>query len=114
MKSPSAELFAQVMFFSGMACLPLSLVLACLGAVSKRLGTAILWFLAGSILFTHFLFYFAVLGGSLGTKVGRYEMPSWFSFLPYSLVGVAALIVLWLFLDRRRVKSSPPPLPENI
>lgn len=112
MKPPSSELFAQIMFLTGMACFPLSVAFACLGAVSKKIEIALLWFIVAAFTFTHFVFYFNVLGGALGTKVGRYEPPNWFSFLPYCLIGVPVLIGLWILFGKGR-KSCPPPLPKQ-
>jgi len=112
MKSPEQEAFAQLMFLIGMGCLPISLGLAIAGAASRRIKNAVIIFAIAGIAFNHFLFYFAVLGGSLGTKVGTYELPNWFSFLPYSLVSVAVLIGLWILFDRHRT-SHPPSLPKQ-
>lgn len=113
MKSPSQEVFAQLMFWTGIGCFPLSIALAIMGAGCRKIGIAFLWFFAGSIAFNHFLFYINVLGGALGTKVGRYEAPSWISFSPYSLIGVVVLVALWFMFDCGGVRKTPPPLPRT-
>ena len=114
MKSPAQEAIAQIMFWTGIGCFPLSIVLAIVGVSSKKIKNAIISFFFGAIAFTHFLWYFNVLGGSLATKVERYEPPAWYSFFPYSLIGFALLIGLWIIFDRRRAKiSQPPPLPKQ-
>lgn len=112
MKSPEQEVFAQLMFLIGMGCLPISLGLAIAGAASRRIKNAITFFAMAGIAFNHFLFYGSVLGGSLGTKVGTFEFPNWFSFLPYSFVGVLVLLGLWILFDRHRT-PLPPPLPKQ-
>lgn len=112
MKAPEQEIFAQLMFFIGMGCLPVSIGLAIAGAACRNIKNAIRYFVLAGISFNHFLFYFAVLGGSLGTKVGAYELPNWFSFMPFSLIGVVILIGLWILFDRRR-EPLPPPLPKQ-
>ena len=102
------------MFLTGMFCLPLSIAFAVIGSIAKKFKTAIVWFIVGAIAFTHFLWYFNILGGSLGTKIGKYEPPAWYSFFPYSMIGVVLFIGLWLFFDRKRMKKGqPPPLPKQ-
>lgn len=110
MKSPAQEAVAQVMFWTGIGSFPLFIALAIVGTGCKRIKKALISFSLGAIAFTHFLWYFNVLGGSLATKVGRYESPAWFSFLPYSLIGMSLLIVLWFIVDKRRMGATPSPL----
>jgi len=112
MKSPEQEAFAQLMFLIGMGCLPISLGFAIAGAASRKIKIAVICFAIAGIAFNHFLFYGAVLGGSLGTKVGTFEIPNWFSFLPFSAVGVLVLLALWILFDRHR-PPLPPPLPKH-
>ena len=112
MKSLEQETFAQLMFFIGMGCLPVSIGLAIAGAACRKIKNAITFFVFAGLAFNHFLFYGAVLGGSLGTKVGSFKLPNWFSFLPYSLIGCAILVGLWIVFDRRR-PAVPPPLPKQ-
>ena len=111
MKTPAQEAFAQLMFWSGIGCLPLSVALAILGFNSKNKAKAMMSFFMGAVAFTHFLWFFNYLGRGLAHKVGRFEAPSWYSFVPYSLVGFALLIGLWSVFDTRRAPVSPPPLP---
>lgn len=109
MKTPEQEFIAQIMFLSGMGCGPLALTFAIIGAVCKKLLTAVSWFVAAALAFTHFLWYFDVLGGALSAKVGTYEPSPWISFLPYSAIGAGVLTALWVWFDRCR-KQHPEQL----
>jgi len=111
MKSPAQEAIAQIMFWTGIGCFPLSIALIIVGVSSKKIKNAIISFSFGAIAFTHFLWYFNVLGGSLATKVGEYKLPAWYSFLPYSLVGFVLLIGLWIIFNSSRAKASQSPAP---
>ncbi len=112
MKSPAQEAFAQVMFWTGIGCFPLTLILIILGALTKKALRAAAYFLLAALTFTHFVWYFNMLGGALGTKVGRYEPPNWFSFLPFPLVGFVVIMAVWVANDRHRKQAlQPPPLP---
>ena len=95
MKTPSQEAMAQLMFWTGLGCLPLSIILGFLGTLSRKLGIAVLLFITAGFSFTHSLWYFNALGGALGTKIGSYTAPSWTSFLPYGLGGALISIFLW-------------------
>lgn len=112
MKSPAQEAFAQVMFWTGMGCFPLTIILIVLGALTKKTLRAVAYFLLATLTFTHFLWFFSMLGGALGTKVGRYEPPDWFSFFPPSLACFVVVMACKLALDHRRKQAlQPPPLP---
>lgn len=112
MKSPAQEAFAQVMFWTGIACFPLTIILIVLGALTKKALRAAAFFLLAALTFTHFVWYFNMLGGALGTKVGRYEPPDWFSFLPLPLASFVVSMACKLALDHRRKQAlQPPPLP---
>lgn len=114
MKSPAQEAFAQAMFWTGIGCLPLSIILIILGALTRKVQQAAALFFLAAMTFTHFVWYFNVLGGALSTKVGRYEPPDWFSFLPFPLVGFIVLTAVWVANDRRRKRAAqPPPLPRQ-
>ena len=113
MKTTAQEAVAQVMFWTGIGSFPLSIGLAIVGVTSKKIQNAIAALFFGAIACTHFLWYFTLLEGSLGTKVGRYEPPAWYSFLPYSLIAFVALIGFWGLVGRRRAGATPPPLPKQ-
>jgi hypothetical protein len=104
MKSPSQEAFAQIMFWSGIGCLPFSIVLAVVGTFTKKALLAAVSFLLGGLAFTHFLWFFNVLGGSLGTKIGKYVLPSWQSFLPYGLGSALGLFAFWIAFRNLELK----------
>ena len=110
MKSPYAELLAQLVFWSGMLCLPAAILISILGFNTKTLKTAAGCFSIGALALTHFLWYFTVLGGALATKVGTFTLPFWPSFLLWPVVVGLLLLVTWLLRDRRRKRRVPPPL----
>ena len=89
-----------------MGSLPLSIVLAIAGAFSKKTWLAAVSFLFAGIMFSHFLWYFNVLGGSLGTKIGTYVPPLWRSFLPYGLGSALGLFVFWIAFRNLELKHS--------
>jgi len=109
MKSPSEEAVAQLMFWSGMICLPLSIILSVVGTFCRMATVAALAFVCAGLAFTHFLWFFNVLGGSLGTKVGKYSPPSWYSFLPYGLFAAAGLLIFWYLFRNLQLKNSDKP-----
>jgi hypothetical protein len=113
MKSPYTELMAQLFFWSGILSLPFAFLTSILGINAKTIKKAAGCFLVGVLALTHFLWYFAVLGSALATKVGAYVLPFWPSFLFWpSLIGFL-LLMLWLFRDRCRKGKLPPPLPND-
>jgi len=113
MKSTAQEAIAQVMFWTGIGSFPLSIGLAIVGVTSKTIKKAITALFLGAIACTHFLWYFNLLGGALASKVGRYEPPAWYSFLPYSLTAFVVLIGVWSVVGKRRAGATPPPLPKQ-
>ncbi len=113
MKSIAQEAIAQVMFGTGIGSFPLSIYLAIVGVTRKTLKKAIATLFLGAIACTHFLWYFNLLGGALASKVGRYEPPAWYSFLPYSLSAFVVLIGVWSLVGRRRAEAAPPKLPNQ-
>lgn len=95
-----------------MGCFPLTIILIVLGALTKKALRAAAFFLLAALTFTHFLWYINMLGGALGTKVGRYEPPEWFSSLPFPLASFIVIMACKLALDHRRNQAlQPPPLP---
>jgi len=97
------------MFWSGLVSLPIAIVLAIVGAWCRKAKSAAILFLMAGFAFTHFLWYFNVLGGSLGTKVGNFLPPSWHSFLPYGLLPAGGLLLFWFLFRNLTVKSSNNP-----
>jgi len=113
MKSPAQEAIAQAMFWSGLASFPLFLALAIAGFRCRAFIRAYGAFCLSAVALNHFIWYFNVLGGALGTKIGRYDPPSWDSFLPYTLNACFLLSALWYVVQRRKNKvPQPPHLPE--
>jgi len=109
MKSPSEEAVAQLIFWSGMICLPLAIILTVVGTFCRKATVAAFAFVIAGLSFTHFLWFFNVLGGSLGTKVGKYVPPSWYSFLPYGLFASAGLLIFWYLFRNLQFKNSDKP-----
>lgn len=112
MRTPMQEAVAQVMFWSGLGCLPLA-ILVFAGAFLlrsrwKRWGL----FALGSVLLTQFLWYFLYLGGALATKVGEFHPTPWWQLYPAGF-GVAAVLAAIRVLGGRRVPEppGPPPIP---
>ena len=105
MRSPAHEAVAQVMFWTGLGCFPLTIVLAIGGFRSEKIKDAIISFFFQAIAFTHFLWYANVLGGSLA---------AWYLYLPYPLIGFVIFIGIWVFIDwHRRKAAQPPPIPKQ-
>lgn len=113
MKSTAQEAVAQVMFWTGIGSFPLAIYLAIVGVTSKTIKKAATTLFLGAIVCTHFLWYFSLLGGALASKVGRYEPPAWYSFLPYSLIAFVVLTGAWALIARRSAEANPPPLPKQ-
>jgi hypothetical protein len=109
MKSPSEEAVAQLMFWGGMICLPLAIILTVVGTFCRKATFAALAFVCAGVAFTHFLWFFNVLGGSLGTKVGKYVPPSWYSFVPYGLLPAAGLLLFWFLFKRLKENTNSKP-----
>jgi 4-amino-4-deoxy-L-arabinose transferase-like glycosyltransferase len=114
MKSSSQETFAQVMFWTGMGCFPLSLFLISFGARAKEVWQAAKFFLLAAITLTHFVWYLKVFSGALTTWKGPYEPPAWYSFLPFTVVIFVILTGVWIAHDRRQKRvAQTPPLPRE-
>jgi hypothetical protein len=92
MNTPWQELIAQLLFWSGLGCLPGSLLafIAAFG-VRQKLWSVVFAFVGGAML-THFLWYFFALGASLASTVGQPQLPMWLQFAPIGF-GVAGILI---------------------
>ncbi len=105
MKSPAQEIAAQLFFWSGIGCLPLMIAVFIAAFRTKKVWIAVLLLAVGSAAATHFMWYFTVLGGALGTKVGEYHPPAWWSLYPTGLAIALLVAVVRALLNRRRRRS---------
>lgn len=93
MKTQMQEAIAQAMFWGGIGCLPLSVMVFVTAFRIKTLWKVWGLFVLGSVAMTHFLWYFFYLGGALGTKVGEFHPTPWWHFYPVGF-GVAAVLAV--------------------
>lgn len=100
MKSPAQELVAQLFYWSGIGCLPLTIGVFIAAFRAKKVWIAVPLLAVGSVATTHFMWYFTVLGGALGTKVGEYLPPSWWSFYPTGLAVALLVAVVKALISR--------------
>ncbi|MEO0509996.1 MAG: hypothetical protein AAF065_09070 [Verrucomicrobiota bacterium] len=97
------EAQAQLLFWSGMGCLPLSLILFLIGFQKKEKGTKRILVFTGSVSLLHFIWYFRTLGVGLADKTGNIEYPKWWLHI---LIGVAIGGIL-AFLSTKQNTTEP-------
>jgi hypothetical protein len=108
MNTPAQEIIAQVIFWSWMGCFPLS-ILAFIGAFFFKEKWKVLgMFFIGSILVTHFLWYFLYLGGALATKVGVFHPTPWLQCYPAGFGVAAVLAAISVFRRNHILKQLNP------
>ena len=73
MKTPMQEAVAQVVFWTGMGCLPLAVILFGMAFRKKKPWQALSLLILGGLAATHFMWYFTYLGRGLATKVGEFH-----------------------------------------
>ena len=97
------EIFAQLLFWGSMGCLPAGLIGLAYGIQnrSKKKGK---FFVFGSALgLSHFVWYFRSLGLALADKTGGFEYPIWWLHI---LAGSVAGLLLAILTNHHH-KAEP-------
>jgi len=95
MKTPMQEAVAQVVFWTGMGCLPLAVILFGMAFRKKKPWQALSLLILGGLAATHFMWYFMYLGRGLATKVGDFHPTPWLNFCPIGLGLALVLAFVW-------------------
>ncbi|NCB26800.1 MAG: hypothetical protein EOM62_15220 [Bacteroidia bacterium] len=117
MKTPIQEAVAQVVFWTGMGCWLLSVILFGMAFRKKKARQALSLLLFGGLAATHFMWYFTYLGRGLATTVEEFHPIPWLYFCPIGLGIALVLAFVWFMKNRDASKNqnehsepSPPPL----
>ena len=94
------EAIAQLLFWCSMATLPVGLVVIGIGLKCRLREKAIGYLAVGSLLLTHFVWYFQFLGYGLTHKVGPYKPPLWHHSMPFCIISIFVLIVIWIVKEK--------------
>jgi hypothetical protein len=120
MKTPIQETIAQLVFWTGIGCLPLFIFISITASSLKMWWKALAMVALGSIAATHFLWYFSYLGGALATKVGVFHPTPWWKFSPAGVAAAVVIAAVSLFIrceirdnKQNKAQQGPPPLPHD-
>jgi hypothetical protein len=116
MKTPMQEAIAQLMFWSGMGCFPFSILIFVAAFRLKEKWKALVMCAVGSIVVTHFLWYFMYLGKGLAAKVGEFHPTPWWHVYPVGFCVAAVLATISVvrrsrLLTQANEDTMSPPLP---
>ena len=102
MNNVSHEALAQVIFWSGIGCLPVSIGAFVAAFCIPERWKALAMLGVGSVTTTHFLWYFAALGVTLATKVGEPHLTPWLLFYPIGFFIAASLAVVLTYIRTQK------------
>ena len=102
MNNAAHEVLAQVIFWSGIGCLPVSIGAFVAAFCIPERWKALAMLGVGSVTTTHFLWYFSHLGEALATKVGEPDITPWLCFLPIGLFIAASLAVVMTYIRKQK------------
>lgn len=101
------EGISQLFFWGSISCLPFSIVLFVKGFNSKETKKSFFLIFIGSIPLSHFLWYFAMLGGTLAaTKDGQFHSKPWLHYYPIAL-GVTLLAAICRYVASGAQENQP-------
>ena len=99
--SPQAALregIAQLLFWSGLGCLPASIALFVATLIVKQRWKHLVCAFTSGLLLTHFLWYFTTFSLAVSHTHDKALYPSWFLFAPIGFCVAMGLILFRLLL----------------
>jgi small-conductance mechanosensitive channel len=108
MKTPVQEVIAQVIFWSSIGCLPVSIWLAISAIQLKRKLISLGLIVLSCLTATQFLWYLLYLGEALANKVGTTQQTPWIEILPFgvAIAGITASITYVARVKAQKRKFS--------
>ena len=101
------EVISQVLWWSGIVCLPSSIAFFVAAFCAKYRWKVLALFLLGSVSVTHFLCVFDNMGRAFCTRVGQEFHPTpWWHFYPIGFSVAILLVGIW-YLVRHQKKNRP-------